>query len=161
MVKISRKGSILAGVAAVLVAGGIAAAAYAAQSKHGDHRGHGGHMRWMESILMPMDSDNNGSITRAEIESGAAAKATEIDANKDGSITAEEVVAYREKQRLQRLADEIKAMDQDGNGTVSGQEYEAAQVWRVARLDRDGNGTIDPEELMPRKGAHDGMPHRQ
>ena len=161
MVKISRKGSILAGVAAVLVAGGIAAVAYAAQSKHGDHRGHGGHMRWMESMLMPMDSDSNGSISRAEIEAGAAAKATEIDANKDGSITAEEVVAYREKQRLQRLADQIKAMDQDGNGTVSVQEYQAAQTWRLARLDDDGNGTIDPKELNPRMGPHDGMRHHQ
>jgi Ca2+-binding EF-hand superfamily protein len=115
----------------------------------------------MESMLMPMDSDKDGSISRAEIESGTAAKATEIDANKDGNITVDEVVAYREKQRLQRLADEIKAMDSDGDGKVSLTEYEAAQVWHLARLDRDGNGTIDPEELMPRKGPHDGMPHRQ
>jgi Ca2+-binding EF-hand superfamily protein len=161
MVKILSKKSILAGTAVVLVAGGIAAVAYAAQTKHGHHWGHGGHMRWMESMLMPMDSDNDGSITRAEIESGTAAKAAEVDANKDGNITAEEVVAYREKQRLQRLADEIKAMDQDGNGAVSVAEYEAAQVWRIARLDRDGNGTIDPDELRPHRGPHDGMPHRQ
>jgi len=159
MVKIPAKKFLLAGAAVVLLGGAIAAAGYAAQSGHGRHHGHGSH--WLESMLLPMDSDNNGSITRAEIESGAAAKATEIDTNKDGSITAEEVVADREKQRLQRLADEIKAMDQDGNGAVSVQEYENAQIWRMARLDRDGNGTIDPEELMPRKGPHDGMLHRQ
>ena len=159
MVKISRKGLILAGAVAVLATGGIAAA-YAAQSHHGHHWGQG-RMHWMESMLMPMDSDKDGSVSRAEIESGAAAKATEIDANKDGNITVDEVVAYREKQRLHRLADEIKAMDSDSDGKVSVAEYEAAQVWRLARLDRDGNGTIDPQELMPRKGPHDGMPHRQ
>ena len=161
MVKISSKKAILAGAAILLAAGSIGAVAYAAQSKHGDHWGHRGSMRWMESMLMPMDSDNDGAITRAEIEAGTAAKAAEIDANKDGNITAEEVVAYREKQRLQRLTDEIKAMDADGNGSVSVQEYEAAQVWRMARLDRDGNGTIDPDELMSRKGPHDGMRHHQ
>ena len=158
MVKISRKGLILAGAVAVLATGGVAVA-YAAQS-HGHHWGHH-RMDWMESMLMPMDSDKDGSLSRAEIESGTAAKATEIDADKDGNITVDEVVAYREKQRLQRLADEIKAMDSDGDGKVSVSEYEAAQVWRLARLDRNGDGTIEPEEMMPGRGPHDGMPHRQ
>jgi hypothetical protein len=52
-------------------------------------------------------------------------------------------------------------MDQDGNGTVSVQEYQDAQTWRLARLDDDGNGTIEPEELRPHKGLHDGMRHHQ
>jgi len=159
MVKISRKDLILAGAVAVLATGGIAAA-YAAQSHHGHRWGHD-RMAWMESMLMPMDSDKDGSVSRAEIEAGTAAKAAEVDADKDGNITADEVIAYREKQRLQRVADEVKAMDSDGDGKVSVTEYEAAQVWRLARLDRDGNGTIDPEELMPGKRPHDGMPHHQ
>lgn len=160
MVKISAKKLVLSGAAVLLVAGGVGAAAYASQARHGEHhRGHG--VRWMETMLEPMDADNNGAITRSEIETATAAQATEIDANKDGAITAEEVVAYREKQRLQRLADEIKAMDQDGNGTVSVQEYQAAQTWRLARLDDDGNGTIDSKELRTRMGPHDGMRHHQ
>jgi Ca2+-binding EF-hand superfamily protein len=160
MVKISSKTLILSGAVAVLVAGGVAAAAYAAQGRHGEHhRGHG--QRWMETMLEPMDADNNGAITRGEMEMATGAQATEIDGNKDGVITAEEVVAYREKQRLQRLADEIKAMDQDGNGTVSVQEYQDAQLWRLARLDDNGDGTIDPQELRPKMGPHDGMRQHQ
>jgi len=160
MVKISAKKLALSGAAILLVASGLGAAAYASQARHGEgHRGHGA--GWMEMMLEPMDTDSNGAITRSEIETATAAQATEIDANKDGAITAEEVVAYREKQRLQRLANEIKAMDQDGNGTVSVQEYQAAQTWRLARLDDDGNGTIDPRELNPRMGPHDGMRHHQ
>ncbi|MFM9843219.1 MAG: EF-hand domain-containing protein [Dongiaceae bacterium] len=160
MAKISVKKLALSGAAVLLVAGGVGAAAYAAQARHGEgHRGHGA--RWMEMMLEPMDADNNGSITRSEIETATAAQAAEIDSNKDGAITAEEVVAYREKQRLQRLANEIKAMDKDGNGTVSVQEYQAAQSWRLARLDDDGNGTIDPRELRPPMGPHDGMRHQQ
>jgi Ca2+-binding EF-hand superfamily protein len=159
MVKITRKGMILAGAVAVLATGGIAVA-YAAQSHHGHHSGHH-RMAWIQSMLMPMDGDKDGSISRAEIEAGTAAKAAEVDADKDGNITADEVIAYREKQRRQRLADEIKAMDSDDDGKVSVAEYEAAQVWRLARLDRDGNGTIDPDEMMPRKRPHDGMPDHQ
>jgi Ca2+-binding EF-hand superfamily protein len=163
MVKISAKKLVLSGAVVLLVAGGVGAAAYASQARHGEHhRGPGGHgARWMEMMLEPMDVDNNGAITRSEIETATATQASEIDGNKDGAITAEEVVAYREKQRLQRLADQIKAMDQDGNGTVSVQEYQDAQTWRLARLDDDGNGTIDTQELRPRMGPHDGKRHQQ
>jgi len=53
----------------------------------------------------------------------------EIDANHDGKITADEVQAFREKERAKREAAEFARMDTNGDGSVSVQEYEAAQTW--------------------------------
>jgi Ca2+-binding EF-hand superfamily protein len=76
----------------------------------------------------------------------------EIDANGDGSVTAEEIDAYR--------AARFAALDADGNGTVSRQEFmdhAAAQVAERAgtmfdRLDADGDGTLTRDVIEARRG---------
>ncbi len=78
----------------------------------------------------------------------------QLDANKDGKITAEEL--------NQQRADRAKSLDADGNGTISLEEYtaffraqrEAIQTARdTARfkaLDADGNGQLSVAELIVR-----------
>jgi hypothetical protein len=45
-------------------------------------------------------------------------------------------------------------MDTNGDGSVSVQEYEAAQTWRLARMDRNGDGTIDAQDMRDGGGMH-------
>ncbi|WP_162913139.1 EF-hand domain-containing protein [Rhodospirillaceae bacterium SYSU D60014] len=110
------------------------------------------HGHWGERMLLQMDSDKDGTITRAEIDASAAARAAAIDADQDGTITVEEIDAYREKRRAERMAERLARMDRDGDGKVSVEEFEDAQTWRLARFDRNGDGTIERREM--RHGRH-------
>jgi hypothetical protein len=136
---------------ATLAAGVIAATSVLAdQSRDRDHR----HGHWGRATLTTMDADNDGTITRAEIEAHVAARASEIDADGDGAITVEELIAHRERMRRQHLAERLAAMDQDGDGKISVDEYAAAQSWRMARFDRSGDGQIELEDMRFHRGQH-------
>lgn len=113
----------------------------------------GRHGHWGQRMLLQMDSDQDGTITRAEVDTAAAVRAAAIDADKDGTITVEEIDAYRERQRAERRAARLARMDRDGDGEVSVEEFEDAQTWRLARFDRNGDGTIERSEM--RHGRHD------
>jgi hypothetical protein len=132
---------------ALALVGGFAAVSFADDmGKHGGRPGHHGH--WDRMMLTEMDADKDGTVTRAEIDAHEAARAAEIDADKNGTITVDELVAHHEKMRQQHMAERLKAMDQNGDGNVSLDEYEAARTWRMARLDRNGDGKIEPDEMQ-------------
>jgi Ca2+-binding EF-hand superfamily protein len=133
---------------ALALVGGFAAVSLA--DDMGKHEGRHGH--WDRMMLTEMDADKDGTVTSAEIKAHEAAQAAEIDADKNGTITAEELIAHHEKMRQQHMAERLKAMDQNGDGNVSVEEYEAAQTWRMARLDRNGDGKIEPDEMRHHRG---------
>lgn len=134
---------------AVAVLGG--AGLLAAQGLADEQDWHGGPWGgWMEGLVERMDTDKDGAVGRAEVQSFEAARAAEIDADKNGAITVAELVAWIDRQRTQRLAESLARMDGDGDGAVSVEEYRTEQIWRMARLDRDGNGVIGPDEMRVR-----------
>ena len=137
---------------ALALVGGFAAVSFAGDM--GKHEGRHGH--WGRMALTEMDADKDGTVTSAEIKAHEAAEAAEIDADKNGTITVDELIAHHEKMRQQHMADRLKAMDQNGDGNISVDEYEAAHTWRMARLDRNGDGKIEPDEMRFR---HHGERH--
>lgn len=136
---------VLAASAMLALTGGAALA--------GAGMGHDGGNRF--GFLQAMDADKDGAVTRAEIEAASAARAAEIDADGNGSISAAELLAWHDAQRQKRMEQRLAAMDSDGDGTVSVAEYEAASNWRLARLDRDGDGKIERHELRRHGHRHD------
>lgn len=93
-------------------------------------------------------------IDVAAAEQRIAERAAAIDADGDGIITAEEVIAHRDAQRLQREQRRLQRYDRSGEGVVSVDDYVAAHAERLARLDADGDGVITREEM---REAHKGM----
>ncbi|TXK65157.1 hypothetical protein FU658_03460 [Alkalisalibacterium limincola] len=80
-----------------------------------------------------------------------------IDANGDGIITAEEMIAHRDAQRLQREQRRLQRYDRSGDGVVTVEDYVAAHSDRLARMDADGDGVITREEMREsRKGMRGG-----
>lgn len=138
---------------ALALVGGFAAVSLA--DDMGKHEGRHGH--WGRTMLTEIDADKDGTVTSAEIAAHEAAQAAEIDADKNGTITADELIAHHEKMRQQRMADRLKAMDRNADGNVSVEEYEAAQTWRMARLDRNGDGKIEADEMR----FHGGKRHHR
>lgn len=70
----------------------------------------------------------------------------ELDADGDGTLTPEELTAYKDK----RFAE----ADTDGDGALSAEELAAASQSRraqamVSRLDANGDGKLQAEEMRP------------
>ncbi len=131
-----KKSTLAAGAAAVLAvltAGG----AIAQQSPNRAARG---------------DTDGDGRISRAEFVDGRLARLTAIDANRDGSISAEERRSGFDTRRNQRASARFEALDKDGNGSVSREEFTA----REPRGDRAENAGRGGRHGMGRGGHRGG-----
>lgn len=112
----------------------------------GGHGGHyGGHQGGMQ-MLKQADANGDGQTTLAEAQAKVLERATAIDTNKDGAITAAELQAHREQMRAERRAARMAAMDADKNGTVSVEEFAAVHSERLARFDRNGDGILDADD---------------
>lgn len=111
------------------------------------------------------DTDNDGSITKAEVEAAVAARFAEADANGDGQLSAEELAAAAEARRMERQAERqaaridrmIERMDENGDGTLSLEEMAAMPEARMFdRLDADEDGVITQAEVEDMRGQRDG-----
>jgi Ca2+-binding EF-hand superfamily protein len=118
--------------------------------------GAGGRHGAMVERLKQADADGNGAISRDEAKAlpRLARHFDEIDANRDGQLSKEELHAFHAHKRAQRMAEHWKKMDADGDGRVSLAEAQA-NAPRLAqhfqRIDANGDGFITPEEM---KAAH-------
>ena len=150
---------------------------------HGEHRHHarggGGHMGMMGMGIARLDSDADGRISRAEIESAAAERGKRgargarrghgwllenfdaIDANRDGHIVRAELRAWQQAQRPQREAERERRFnerfataDLNGDGRLSRVEVEEKMPRlssSFAWMDDNGDGFLSREELRPQR----------
>jgi Ca2+-binding EF-hand superfamily protein len=113
--------------------------------------------------LKQADTDGNGLISREEANAlpMISRHFDDIDANRDGQVSTDELRAFHEQMRgkheqmrAQRMAEHWKKLDSDGDGKVSLAEA-TANAPRLAehfsRIDANGDGFITPEEM---KAAH-------
>jgi len=99
------------------------------------------------------DTDGDGRVSRAEFVDGRVAHLTAIDANRDGTISAEERQSGIDTRRNQRASARFEALDKDGSGAVSREEFTAA---REARGDRAGHAGRGGRDGMGRGGHRGG-----
>lgn len=128
------------------------------------------------AAFMAMDADGDGALAGAELASQFQSLVSRADADEDGSATEAEILALMtteaeepggreqgeaggpeaadpgtggEGRPPQPVIPLMVALDQDGDGAVSGVELaSAAQALRA--LDGDGDGRLTPDELRPR-----------
>lgn len=135
----------LIALASLAVAGGLASAVAVAQPA--GHPGPGGPFG-----LLQFDANADGKVTRAEFDVAQKAHFGQIDANKDGTATPEEFKTFRDAERTKIKADVSKerfaALDADGNGQVSADEFAKAKAERGGRgpdghRGRGGHGKME------------------
>lgn len=144
--------SKLAGSALIVVAALIGAAAWAQDAgvmpdpMHGPMKGHG-------FDIAAMDSDKDGKVTKAEVEAFQAARMKEADANADGKLSADELVAMRVKAMSARMsehaAEMVKNLDTDADGLLSATEL-AARPGPAAmfdKIDANSDGAVTQAEV--------------
>ena len=75
-----------------------------------------------------------GPATRAEVEASVKERLGKFDANKDGIVTRDEIMAFTKARMEARADDTFAAMDTDKNGSISRAEYDAYNAKRGERL---------------------------
>jgi hypothetical protein len=99
-----------------------------------------------------IDTDGNGTITAEEITAFRSASVLGVDANADGKLSAEELAARQIEMMTQiataRAARMVAELDVDGDGLLSVEEMAARPmpVLNLGRLDADGDGSITRDE---------------
>jgi len=121
----------------------LAGASYAQRPGLGGPRGGGGGFG-----LLQFDTNADGKLTKAEFDAAQHARFNQIDANKDGSATPEEIRTGMEAQAKANRETARKAhfaeMDKDKNGQISQAEFLTASEARGDRGPRMG-GPGGPE----------------
>jgi len=120
------------------------------------HRGHGG--------LKKLDIDGDGMISQAEAkDSRLADKFAELDADKDGKLSKDELHAMKgrhgkgPKDPAERAAHFMEKFDADKDGAISSAEVAGHPHFadKFAELDADKDGKLTSTELQARK-SHGG-----
>ena len=83
------------------------------------------------------DADNDGRVSRAEFVDARIARLTAIDANRDGSVSAEERQSGMDTRRNQRVSARFETLDKNGDGQISREEFTAPREARAGRADHN------------------------
>lgn len=99
-----------------------------------------------------LDTDKDGTVTRAELDAARTARVDNADANGDGLLSLDELKALHLAQMSPRIEARAKQMiahlDADGDGQLSVSELAAGPgpAMMFNRLDANGDGALSQDE---------------
>lgn len=124
------------------------------RGEEGGPDGMGGVPNTAPLALSIYDTDGDGRITQEEIEARKDARFAAADADGNGGLSAEEMVALQESIRLEvqaaRAAERLAQFDDNADGLLQAEEIDARTPQLAPifdRLDADNDGGITQEEL--------------
>lgn len=134
-------------IQSTLLAGSLALAALPAFANDADNK------------FKMMDTNGDGSISRAEHAAGAQTMFGKMDANADGIVTAAEMDAGHGEKKSSKLkfwqkkdqgemspAEKISVIDTNGDGQITRAEHEAGSEKMFTRMDTNDDGSLSREE---------------
>jgi Ca2+-binding EF-hand superfamily protein len=139
------RGLFLAGIACLLLAAACAPATKPRWSPFAPQRAEDWHSG--KRLIAGYDANNDGQVTRGELEAGLRQNFWQADHNRDGRLDPEEVAEAN--QRRIRL-DESTAMpliDWNQDGYVDFDEFAAGVRSQFEQLDLNGDGVISLDEF--------------
>ena len=102
-----------------------------------------------------LDINNDGKLSKKEIEKQRDFMVESIDLNGDKMVSAQELIK-RHAKRADFFAKQIlKRLDSNGDGSLSFTELKSSQQWKLERmfyrLDKNNDGFISKEEAQTAK----------
>ena len=126
----------------------LAGATLAVANEEGGYGGHKGPRASFEEL----DRDQDGQVTKAEMQAHREAHFTQMDTDGDGLVSEVELLTGMQKRADSRVARRVSHMmerhDANDDGKLSVEEMQAQHGGRMfERADSDGDGAISREEF--------------
>ena len=137
-------------VGASLADGGKRGRGYHHAHHGGDWGGRGGRGARAERMFEQFDTNQDGTVTQAEIDEMRQSRLAEFDADNDGNLTLEEYQALWMDAMRERMVDRFQALDDDGDAIVTVEEFVEPYSATVRRLDRNDDGELTRDDLRRR-----------
>jgi len=99
------------------------------------------------TLLLRYDADNDGRITRRELEAGLRQDFWQADSNRDGMLDAEEVRATNLRRIRIDQSTAIPLVDWNHDGYVDFKEFAAPMRSLFEQYDADGDGVVTLSEM--------------
>ena len=111
-----------------------------------DENYHGG----QNALLLKYDANHDGTLTREELIAGLKAEFASLDTKHTGCLTPDQVDAINQARIAADQSTATPLQDWNQDGCVDYREFSAAAYSLFDQLDKNGDGKITPEEFNPR-----------
>ena len=105
--------------------------------------------RPVRSILLAYDVNNDGTVTKAELEQGLRAEFAKADGKHNGCLDADEARAVNQERWAKDQSTDSPLVDFKGDGCIDFNEFAAAPRSLFDQMDINGDGKVEPKELRP------------
>ena len=112
-----------------------------------DENYHGG----PNAMLLKYDANHDGTVTREELIAGLKAEFAALDTNHTGCLTPDQVAAINQERIAADQSAATPLQDWNQDGFVDYREFSAAAYSLFDELDRNGDGKVTPQEFNPRR----------
>jgi hypothetical protein len=114
------------------------------------------HAEWRQQFFDKIDTNHDGTISRAEYQAWIDGRFAKLDANGDGVVNADEVASSpMTAERVQKRAEGfVNRYDASGNGQVSKADFEAKEMQRFDRLSNGADSITEEEFAAARPFKH-------
>ena len=122
-----------------------------------DENFHGG----PNAMLLKYDANHDGTLTKEELVAGLRAEFDALDTKHTGCLTPDQVDVINQARIAADHSAATPLQDWNQDGCVDFREYSAAAFSLFDQLDKNGDGKITPQEFNPRaarSGAQNGTP---
>ncbi len=106
----------------------------------------------MERLLERFDTDKDGKLTQAELDTARKTLLEKHDADKDGRLTIAEFEPLWLEFSKPRMVRNFQGLDRDGDSGVTTEEFLKPYADTVDRLDRNGDGAVSTDDRRGRRG---------
>ena len=101
-------------------------------------------------MLLKYDANHDGTLTKEELIAGLRAEFDALDAKHTGCLTPDQVDAINQARIAADQSAATPLQDWNQDGCVDFREYSAAAFSLFDQIDKNGDGKITPQEFNPR-----------